>query len=91
MKHALRTRWRWQRAHTLAIFAIEAVFHAPMSALKAVAPLNACEPSHIVSKSPRRMSLSPDGQCSTRRVNWASACGAMRWPSTIEMQGNRSG
>jgi hypothetical protein len=55
-----------------------------MFALNAAAFMNACEPSHALSKSPRRMS--PDGQCSTRRVNWASGCGEMRWPSTIEMQ-----
>jgi hypothetical protein len=39
------------RAHTLAIVVIEAVFHAPMSALKALPPLNTCEPSHMLSKS----------------------------------------
>jgi hypothetical protein len=89
--HALQgthpSRRRWQSAHTLLISVIPAVFHAPMFALNTDAPLNACEPSHALSKSPRRMS--PDGQCSTRRVNWASGCGAMCWPSTIEMQGNR--
>jgi hypothetical protein len=47
------------RAHTEAMFAILAVFQAPMFAWNADAPLNACGPSHTLSKSPRRMS--PDG------------------------------
>jgi hypothetical protein len=51
MKHTLRKRWRWQRAHTLYIVVTEAVFQAPMLALNAVAQLNACEPSHTLSKS----------------------------------------
>ncbi len=37
----------------MAIVVIEAVFQAPMFALKAVAPLNACEPSHTLAKSLR--------------------------------------
>ena len=55
----LRKRRRWQRAHTKLIVVIEAVFQAPMFALNAAAFINACEPSHIVSKSPRRMSPEP--------------------------------
>jgi hypothetical protein len=43
------TRAMAMRAHTLAIVVIEAVFQAPMFALKAVAPLNACEPNHAPS------------------------------------------
>jgi hypothetical protein len=53
MKHTLRTRWRWQRAHTESIVVIEAVFQAAMFALNAFAYWNACEPSHhTLSKSP---------------------------------------
>jgi hypothetical protein len=47
---ASRLRWRAARAgkaaHTLAKLVIRAVFHAPMSALNALAPSNACAPSH---------------------------------------------
>jgi hypothetical protein len=43
------TRVRWQRAHTLAIVVIEAVFQAPMFALNAIALSNACGPSHMLS------------------------------------------
>ncbi len=45
-RHPRRTLRRWQRGHTLAMLAINAVFHAPMSALKLVVHANACEPSH---------------------------------------------
>jgi hypothetical protein len=41
------------RAYTEAIVVIEAVFQAAMSWLNAIAPLNACEPSHTLSKSLR--------------------------------------
>jgi hypothetical protein len=56
MQHTLRKQRQGQREQTLAMFAILAVFQAPMFALNAVAPLNACKPSHARSMSPRSMS-----------------------------------
>jgi hypothetical protein len=66
MKHTLRKRWRWQRAHTEAIVVIEAVFQAAMFALNTVDVKNACEPLRTLSKSPRSISPSPDNQPSAR-------------------------
>ena len=89
-RHARRTRSRWQTAHTLLISVILAVFQAPMFALNAVAPLNACEPSHTLSKSPRRISPEPRrGRSSAWRAlasSGPSACGSRCWRSTIEMR-----
>jgi hypothetical protein len=44
-----------QRAHTVYIVVIEAVFQDPMFALNAAAEQNACEPSHTLSKSLRTL------------------------------------
>jgi hypothetical protein len=67
-------------------------FHAPMFALNAVAPLNACKPSHALSKSPRRMSPEPRRVSSVHRARSVQrayrACGAMRGCSTVEMRRN---
>ncbi len=73
MKHTLRTPWRWQRAHTLAIVVIEAVFQAPMSPLNTVASLNACEPSHTLAASAPTRSV----QCTVHAASSGpSVCGA---------------
>jgi hypothetical protein len=78
MMHTLRTRWRWQRAHTDSIVVIEAVFQAPMFALNAVAKANACEPSHTLSKSPRRISPEP------RRVRSVHHCArSAQWAECV--------
>jgi hypothetical protein len=80
------------RTHTLAMFAILAVFQAPMFALNADANENACGPSHTLAKSPRR--ISPDGsvQCIVHAASSGpSACGAMCRRSSIEMRRNGGG
>jgi hypothetical protein len=95
MKHTLHKRWRWQRAHTLAIVVIDAVFQAPMFALNAVANENACGPSRAL-KEPFAASaptVRRSVQCIVheRPVGLKSACGAMRGRSTIEMRRNCGG
>ncbi len=47
-------------AHTTTNVVTDAVFHAPMFALNAVAAMNACEPSHP-------QSTPPEGACTCRR------------------------
>jgi hypothetical protein len=55
-KHEARTsKTEARKGHTLAIVVIEAVFQAPMFALNIIAPLNACGPSHTLSKSLRTL------------------------------------
>jgi hypothetical protein len=71
--HTPHTQAMAMRAHTLAIVVTAAVFQAPMFALNAVAPENACEPSHTLSKSPRRISPKPRWSVTlgARSVQWA--------------------
>jgi hypothetical protein len=69
-RHPHRTLRRWQRAHTVDIVVIAAVFQDPMFALNALAFINACGPSHPLSKSPRRISPEP------RRVRSVGQVGA---------------
>jgi hypothetical protein len=86
-RHPRRTRRRWQRGHTLAIVVIEAVFHAAMFVLNAVASLNACGPSGTLAKSPHCISPEPRRvspvHCARAPSEWAEcvrsdAAGARR-------------
>ena len=93
-RHTCCTHRRWQRAHTLAIVVIEAVFQAPMSALNADAYLKACEPSHTLSKSPHRMSpeLRQSVQCMVHAASSGpKARGAMCCSSMLEIRPNCGG
>jgi hypothetical protein len=90
--HTSHTQAMAIRAHTEAIVVIEAVFQAPMFWLNAAAFINACGPSHTLSKSPRRMSPEPRrGQSSalcTQRLVGRVRAERCCWRSTIEMRRN---